>query len=168
MRNIDPVTGEIVRPLVRTKFNYDMDEASRESALECIQVDQEGYDGKTQQHFKEESDINTIVNHFIKHGQLPENHRIPEYIDYEGVFDFQSAMNTMMAAEKSFMELPAKLRANFNNSPQEYLEFCTNPANVDEMHKLGLLRPDYKKPEPPAPAPAPAPQPAPAGTSTST
>lgn len=167
MRNIDPVTGEIVRPLVRTRFNYDMDEASIQSSLACIQVDEEGYDGKTQQNFKDECDINTIVNQFLKTGEMPDNIRLPQYIDYEGVFDFQTAMNTMMEAEASFMQLPAPLRAEFQNDPQQFLEYCANPANKEDMHKRGLLRPDYEPPKP-ADAPAPAPAPAPGGTSTAT
>lgn len=165
MRNIDPTTGEIVKPHVRNRYNYDMDEASKDTALHCIQVDEEGYDGKTQQNFRDECDINTIVNQFLKTGEMPENIRLPQYIDYEGVFDFQSAMNTMMEAEASFMTLPAKLRAEFENSPQNFLTFCADPANVDKMQEYGLLRPDYKKPEPPK---APAPPSSTEGTSTAT
>lgn len=156
--------GEI-RPYVRTKFNYNMENASIASGLYTPQVDEEDYDGKTQQHFAEECDINTIVNNFLKTGQMPEDIKLPQFIDYEGVFDFQTAMNTMMEAERNFMQLPAKFRAEFDNDPQEFLKYVENPANEDALIKHGLMRPGYKKPEPPAP---PAPPPAPGGTSTTT
>lgn len=167
---LDITTGEIiVKPLVRTKFNYDMNRASLESALVGKDPDDEGYDGKTQQNFKEECDINTIVNNFLKTGQIPENHRMPEYMDVNGVFNLQTAMNTMMEAEASFMALPAKIRAEFENDPMQFLGFIADEKNKPRLHEMGLLRPDYEAPAPAAPAPgAPAPAPAPAGTSTAT
>lgn len=126
----------------RTKFNYDRDEVSAKSGLNFAYMGEDGYDGKTQQHFKEECDINTIVNNFLKTGELPENIKLPQYIDYEGIFDFRTAMESLMKAEEAFMELPAPLRAEFNNSPQEFLEFCTNPDNRDALKAKGLLKPE--------------------------
>lgn len=154
---------------VRTKFNYDKEGDSLRSAVNFAQPGEEGYDGKTQQHFKEECDINTIVNNFLKTGELPENIRLPQYIDYEGIFDFRTAMETMMKAEEAFMELPAPLRAEFNNSPQDYLEFVTNPNNYDALKAKGLLKEDPPPPVKPAPTEViVVAQPAPAGTSTPT
>jgi hypothetical protein len=39
------------------------------------------------------------------------------------------------------MRMDAKVRARFNNSPQEYLEFFANPENTDEAIRLGLAIP---------------------------
>lgn len=158
-----------MKTLVRTKFNYPMEEHSTESGIFFAQPGEEGFDGKTQQQFKEECDINTIVNSFLKTGELPENIKLPQYIDYEGIFDFRTAMETLMKAEEAFMELPAPLRAEFDNSPQNFLEFCNNPSNKDRMKELGLL----KQEEPPPPEPEPmkvriVPEPAAPGTSTAT
>lgn len=149
-------TGEI-QPRVRTRFNYDTNAISADTALVCPD------DGKTQQHFKKECDINTIVQQFNLTGQLPDNLRIPQYIDYKGVFDFQSAMQTMMEADEQFMTIPAHIRAQFDNSPQKFLEFCSHEGNRPALKELGLLKAEPPK-EPPAPPAAP---PA-AGTSTAT
>lgn len=92
----------------------------------------------TQQQFKEESDINTIVDRFMKTGYLPDSVNMPQYVDYEGVFDFQSAMNVVRQADENFMRMDAKVRARFHNSPQEFLEFFADPANSDEAVRLGL------------------------------
>lgn len=156
------LTDDNYTPRVRTKFNYDRDRASRDSGL---YTDPDDNDGKTQQNFKEECDINNIVESFLKTGQMPEDVRLPQYIDYEGVFDFQTAMQTMMDAEANFMKIPAQIRSEFDNDPQQFLQFASDPANVDALIKYGLMREDYKKPEPPAP---PAPPPGPGGTSTPT
>ena len=119
----------------RSAHNYDMDLASDQSGLKCLDA------SLTQQQFKEESDINTIVDRFMKSGVLPTPTNMPQYVDYEGVFDFQSAMNAVRAADENFMRMDAKIRARFNNSPQEFLEFFANTENTEEAIRLGLAIP---------------------------
>jgi len=119
----------------RSAHNYDMDLASDQSGLKCLDA------SLTQQQFKEESDINTIVDRFMKSGVLPTPTNMPQYVDYEGVFDFQSAMNAVRAADENFMRMDAKIRARFNNSPQEFLEFFANSENTEEAIRLGLAIP---------------------------
>ena len=34
-------------------------------------------------------------------GQLPENVRVPQYVDFEETFDFHSSMNVIRAAEEA-------------------------------------------------------------------
>lgn len=117
---------------LRTPYNYDMSKASDEVGLSCLDP------SLTQQQFAEESDINNIVDRFMKTGHLPSAASMPQYADYEGVFDFQSAMNVVRQADENFMRMDAKVRARFHNSPQEFLEFFANPDNVDEAVRLGL------------------------------
>lgn len=121
-------------PFLRTQYNYDMNKAGDESGLKC--------EDKTlaQQQFKDEVDINTIVERFGLTGQLPDDVRTPQYGDYEGVFDFQTAMNAVREAQENFMELPAKTRARFHNDPQELLEFLDEEQNRPEAVKLGLVK----------------------------
>ena len=115
---------------------YDNHDArSTEFGLKCLDP------SLTQQQFKDESDINNIVDTFMKTGHLPEPSSMPQYVDYEGVFDFQSAMNVVRQADENFMRMDAKVRARFHNSPQEFLEFFSNPDNVDEAVRLGLAVP---------------------------
>jgi len=119
----------------RSAYNYDMDLASDKSGLKCEDP------SLTQQQFKEESDINTIVDRFMKSGVLPTPVNMPQYVDFEGIFDFQTAMNAVRAADENFMRMDAKVRARFNNSPQEFLEFFANPENTQEAIRLGLAIP---------------------------
>lgn len=120
---------------VRDPYNYDVDQVSNETGLRCDDP------SLTQQQFKEEADINTIVDRFLKSGVLPTAVNMPQYVDYEGVFDFQSAMNVVRQADENFMRLDAKVRARFNNSPQAFLEFFANPENAEEAVRLGLAIP---------------------------
>jgi len=112
---------------------YDNHDAhSTKTGLECLDS------SLTQQQFKEEADINTIVDRFMKTGHLPDPVSMPQYVDYEGIFDFQSAMNVVRAADENFMRMDAKVRSRFHNSPQEFLEFFADPANGEEAVRLGL------------------------------
>lgn len=111
--------------------------------------------GRTQQSFKEECDINTIIERFHLSGELPQVLRLPHEGDFTGIFDFQTAANAVRAAQETFNSLPAKIRNRFQNSPQLFVEFCTDEENRDEAIKLGLVNK-------PAPEPAPDPKAAPA------
>ena len=124
---------------LRAFGNYDVDEASRESGLVC-----DASEGLAQQQFKEECDINTIVQRFGLTGEMPQNVRVPVSGDFTGVVDFHSAMNAVRGAQEAFMELPGRVRARFGNDPQALMEFVGDVANRDEAAKLGLLAP---KPE---------------------
>ena len=119
----------------RAPYNYDMDLASDKHGLKCEDA------SLTQQQFKEESDINTIVDRFMKSGIMPTPVNMPQYMDSEGIFDFQTAMNYVRQADQNFMRMDAKVRARFNNSPQEFLTFFADPANTDEAIRLGLAIP---------------------------
>lgn len=111
------------------------DSVSSSTGLECLDA------SLTQQQFRDESDINNIVDRFMKTGYLPDPVSMPQYIDYEGIFDFQSAMNVVRQADENFMRMDAKVRARFHNSPQEFLEFFADPGNRDEAIRLGLAVP---------------------------
>lgn len=128
---------------------YDnFDDRSLETGLKCLD------DSLTQQQFRDESDINNIVDRFMKTGYLPDPVSMPQYVDYEGVFDFQSAMNVVRQADENFMRMDAKVRARFHNSPQEFLEFFADPANSEEAVRLGLAVPQPKESPPVEAAPA--------------
>lgn len=120
---------------VRAGYNYDMDAVSLETGLKCEDP------SMAQQQFLEESDINTLVERFGLNGEMPAAVVVPQYGDYSGVNDFQSAMNAVLSASKNFMELPAKVRSRFDNDPQKFLEFVSDDANIEEARTLGLVKP---------------------------
>lgn len=145
---------------LRTEHNYDMLEASNESANRAgLNFDQDNPESKSQaqQHFKEECDINTIVERFGITGEMPQVQNLPAYGDYTGIFDFQTAMNAIRQAEEDFMAYPAKIRARFDNNPQRFLEFCdkamTDKDSIEfiEGKRLGLIM-DRPVAEPPTPS----------------
>ena len=118
---------------LRTPYNYDTNAASDESGLACEEPT------LAQQHFKDECDINNILRQFNVTGMLPEAPLSPRYGDFTGITDYHSAMNAVIAAEDGFMELPAQIRARFQNDPAQLIEFLNDENNRSEAEKLGLL-----------------------------
>lgn len=139
---------------MKLKMSYDNhDEASLMTSLECKDPT------LTQQQFKEECDINTIVDRFGLTGEMPTVVNMPQYGDFTGIFDYQSAMNLVVQGREEFMKLPAKMRARFHNDPAELLNFLADDDNKDEAIKLGLVKapdlvqesPNGNQAQPPAP-----------------
>lgn len=100
-------------------------------------------DGRTKQSMRDECDINRIMAKYNKNGRLPalikEN---PIYGDFSASVDLQEAYAIVEKAEMQFRELPAKARVRFKNKPYEFLKFCEDPANIEEMYDMGLaIRP---------------------------
>ena len=118
---------------VRAPFNYDVDEASDASALGVFEPT------LAQQQFKDECDINNILERFGVTGELPTNTRLPQYGDFSGITDYQSALNAVMEAQEAFMALPAAVRARFANDPAAFVDFCSDESNRDEAIALGLV-----------------------------
>lgn len=117
---------------LRTAFNYDREEASVSSGLECLDP------SLAQQSERDECDINTIVKRFNLTGQLPSNVRIPEYRDFEAVTDYHSALNLVIEADQAFAAMPAHVRARFDNDAAKFLEFASDSRNAEEAVKLGI------------------------------
>lgn len=112
----------------------------------------------TKQSFKDECDINNIVKRFEATGIIDHlNQRAREgvFVDLPDALDFQAALNLVAQAETAFMELPAALRARFENNPEKFLAFTADPANQQEMITLGLATDNRPPPKPPAEPPAP-------------
>lgn len=125
--------GMIVEPpFVRSNFNYDVDLASLESGLRCDDP------SLTQQQFKDECDINYIVEQFGVTGKLPIVTVQPLAGDFSGIDDYQSAVNAVKAAEQNFMALPSKIRARFGSDPKKFVDFCLDPGNIEAVREMGL------------------------------
>lgn len=125
---------------VRGFNNYDVLAASKEAST----INDEPT--MTQQHFKDECDINSIVERFGLTGELPSDIKAPVYGDFTGVTDFRSALHQVMAAEDAFMQMPAKVRSRFDNDPALFVDFCSDPRNREEAESLGLLVPKASTP----------------------
>lgn len=113
----------------KTPFNHDTTTEALRVALFCTG------ESKTQQHGKEEADINTIVNRFLKTGLMPQVKIPPSYQDFEGIFDFQDAMNVVAAGKHAFMQMPADIRDAFHNSPERFVDTINGMLGEEDSQK---------------------------------
>jgi len=97
----------------------------------------------TKQSFKDECDINKIMQRFKKTMNADFLTRFAGYTsgefgDFSNVADYRSAIDQVNRANEVFMNLPAKVRSRFRNDAALFLDFCHDPRNVNEMVELGL------------------------------
>jgi phage internal scaffolding protein len=102
----------------------------------------------TKQAFQAECDINNIMKRYEKTGIIDHLNKYGgRFGDFTGAVDFQTAQNIVIDAQKMFMDIPASIRAQFENDPGKFIQFATDPANLDKLREMGLA--------PPAPVPVP-------------
>ena len=102
-----------------------------------------------QQQFKEECDINNIMAKYQKSGLVTHVAKYQgKYDDFTVLPDFKTALDTMNEAQEMFLTIPSEIRREFDNDPGKFVEFATDPDNLDELREMGL---------------APKPQPQPSG-----
>ena len=107
----------------------------------------------TQQHFKDQCDINHMMKKYQKTGILGDPNRpMPRFGDFSGSMDFHEANNRVVEALQQFNDLPGELKKRFRHDPGELIDFLENEENREEAIKLGLV--DPKKEESPEPTPA--------------
>lgn len=97
----------------------------------------------TKQSFKDECDINMIMKRFKRAMGVDYLSRYQGYVsgefgDFSQVTDYRTALEQIARAGDVFMALPAKVRAEFQNDPAMFLDFCQNPSNADRLVELGL------------------------------
>lgn len=121
-------------PFFRTPYNYDVMAASDESGLSCPEP------SLTKQEFTESCDPNFILDRFSKGMDIEFNTREPRYGDFTNMpTSYHEALNFIKQAEQAFMELPAQLRARFDNDAGKFLAFVQDENTTrDQLVDLGL------------------------------
>jgi len=97
-------------------------------------------ESRTQQHFKSQTNINSIMDRYKKTGILPTRNDQPVFGDFSNVEDYQSSLNKLMIAQESFNQLPANIRKRFQNDPGQLIDFISKEENRDEAITLGLVK----------------------------
>lgn len=121
----------------------------------------------TQQHFREEVDINTIVDRFLKTGEMKQIPLPPQFGDVsEMETDYHALQNRIAETNALFYKLPAALRASYQNDPGRWVEDVNarlQTGDLDPLRAMGLDIPRPNVEPPPAengtqgtPAPGPA------------
>lgn len=83
------------------------------------------------------TDIAMLVRRFTETGAMPMTPVPPRFADFTDAPDFSTLMHRIVKARESFEALPWKLRERFVTM-ENFVKFCDNPENAEEMVKLNL------------------------------
>lgn len=90
----------------------------------------------TQQHFKEECDINHILEMYTKTGELPVNPHEMRYADVSEISDYATMRAALAQADNDFLDLPARVRERYNNDTVEFLDAIATEDGRREFDSL--------------------------------
>lgn len=129
---------------------------------------------RTQQHFKDQCDVNKIMARYNKTGIISHVNRAQaKYGDFTMLGDFVENADKVVRAQQAFDQLPSELRKEFDNDYTKFFASIGKPEYRDKMAKWGILKLQEKpaaepaQPEPPVTEPVTEPATPPAKTSKS-
>lgn len=108
--------------------------------------------GLTKQSFRDECNINFIMDKWKRTGEIPAAQvgtMRPNYGDFTNPNDYMTACNRVLDANEAFESLPSFLRDRFANEPANLIAFLSDPNNQDEAIRLGLAKPPVLEGAPP-------------------
>lgn len=121
---------------VRVPYNYDTNLASQETYFHSDDV------GLTQQQFKDDCDINIILDRIARTGDFPQDSG-GQYGDFTDMAsDYHAVMNCIIEAKEEFNALPFDLRKRFDFSSEKLVAFLEDVKNLQEAQDLGLVNRD--------------------------
>lgn len=133
-------------PEFKTPYNHDRDFESERTGLFCKDP------SLTKQEFKEESDINVILERFMRGGDAPPPVLPEHFMDLTGRTNYFDMATKIAEANRIFYLLDARTRAEHLNDPTRWADAvvkATETGDRDGLRALGLDVPPEKPQEPP-------------------
>lgn len=113
-------------------------------------------EGLTQQEFRDETDINLILQKYGVHAIAGE-HPPQVYRDVSKDYDYMEAFQAVQEAQEAFAALPAHARRALGDDPIKLMELSQTEEGVKQLVKLGFADPNYQAASVEQPEPAAAP-----------
>lgn len=108
----------------------------------------------THQSFKEEADINNIVDRYTRTGSFYDRPgtREPLFGDFSSGNDYNECLIALQEAREDFEALPSDIRKRFEHNPALLIAFMDDENNREEAISLGLIPSPSKAPSAGSPA----------------
>lgn len=101
-----------------------------------VQVYKDPGESLTEQHHAKACDINTIMAKYLKTGLIEHVSRYePQFGDVTEL-DFKRSMDTVARVESEFYDLPAFVRAHYDQDPSKYLAAIVTDEGLAELQAL--------------------------------
>ncbi len=91
-----------------------------------------------QQQFKQDCDINTIMQRLHKNEAINHVSKYQTEYGFTSPTSYHQSLNIITRADSMFNDLPSKVRNEFANNPQAFLAFVQDPKNQDRAKELGI------------------------------
>lgn len=101
---------------------------------------------KVQQEFARELDINYLVEKHVRAGIPFPTASQADFMDVSDLPSFQGAQDAVLRAEQSWMSLDAKIRREFGDKMENFLEALHDPDRAEQLIRLKVFK---KPPEQP-------------------
>jgi len=97
---------------------------------------------RTQQHFREQTNINSIIAKYKRTGFLPvvQNGQ-PMYGDFSSGKSYHEMVNQVQTAQEAFNQLPGEFKKQFEQNPGAMIDFVLNADNHQIALEMGLIAP---------------------------
>ena len=98
-------------------------------------------DGRTKQSFKDETDVNKIIQRAQQIGGLAHVQKYPEavYGEFSGEMDLLTAHERMSKAQEIFNDLPSEVRAEFHNDALRFVKYAGSLQPGELLEKIPQL-----------------------------
>lgn len=89
--------------------------------------------------FAEESNINNIMDRYVRTGYLPPSEFAQQYGDFSIPMDFDTAQEKILNARAAFKNLPPEVREEFRTA-ESLIKAFSDPKGQSKLESLGLLQ----------------------------
>lgn len=124
---------ENITPMFKTPWNHDTNFESERTGLYCNDP------SLTKQEFKEETDINVILERFMRTGEPPPMPLPEHFTDISGRQSYYEMQTKLATANESFYLLPANQRAEFQNDPTRWADAVVAAVDAGDRERLKEL-----------------------------
>lgn len=127
--------GELLysTPFFKTPHNHD-------TTAEAIRTSTGGFEKtKTDQSFKEDADINVIMERVMKNGVSPNMIALPEHFGEDQRVDLFTARSRILESNRTFYNLPPKVREKYANDPGRWEQDVLRKLNAGDLDGLGEM-----------------------------
>ncbi len=93
---------------------------------------------KTKQSLADNANVNKIIKKYNKTGVIPNMNALEAVYGEITSQDLQDAIHKVDSSYEAFMQVPSEIRAKFNNDAGSFIDYATNPDNINEMRQYGL------------------------------
>lgn len=98
-----------------------------------------GNESRVDESQKDLTDISKLLEPAIQRGLLRHSTQYTDKYDDIPPLTYEDALKTVATADQMFDSLPHAIKMRFKNDTKAFLAYTQDPANAQEMQKLGML-----------------------------